>query len=79
MPGFNDSVRALAATEGVTLVDVYQAFGGNLALLGPDGLHPSADGYAKIARPVLHGDQADARNVVVHRRADAVAAASAIR
>ena len=44
--GFN---RSLATTEGVTLVDVYQAFGGNLALLGPDGLHPAAEGYAKIA------------------------------
>jgi hypothetical protein len=33
----------------VTLVDVYQAFNGNLALIGPDGLHPAADGYAKIA------------------------------
>jgi lysophospholipase L1-like esterase len=47
--GFNDGVRALATTEGVTLVDVYQGFGGNLALIGPDGLHPSAEGYAKIA------------------------------
>lgn len=47
--GFNDSVRTLASTEGVTLVDVYQGFGGNLALLGPDGLHPAAEGYAKIA------------------------------
>jgi len=47
--GFNDNVRALAASEGVPLVDVYQGFGGNLALVGPDGLHPSADGYAKIA------------------------------
>ena len=47
--GFNDSVRTLATTEGVTLVDVYQGFGGNFALVGPDGLHPSADGYAKIA------------------------------
>ena len=47
--GFNDGVRTLATTEGVTLVDVYQGFGGNLGLLGPDGLHPSADGYARIA------------------------------
>ena len=49
VPGFNDNVRTLAASEGVTLVDVYQAFGGNVALLGPDGLHPSAEGYTKIA------------------------------
>jgi lysophospholipase L1-like esterase len=49
VPGFNDSVRALAMAEDVPLVDVYQGFEGNLALVGPDGLHPSADGYAKIA------------------------------
>jgi len=47
--GFNDGIRSLAMSEGVPLVDVYQAFGGNLALIGPDGLHPAADGYAKIA------------------------------
>jgi len=47
--GFNDGVRSLAASEGVTLVDIYQGFGGNLSLVGPDGLHPSADGYQKIA------------------------------
>ena len=47
--GVNDNVRGLAVSEGVPLVDVYQGFGGNLALVGPDGLHPSADGYAKIA------------------------------
>jgi lysophospholipase L1-like esterase len=47
--GYNDSVRTLATTEGVTLVDVYQGFGGNLALIGPDGLHPALEGYAKIA------------------------------
>jgi lysophospholipase L1-like esterase len=47
--GFNDSVRALAMTEDVPLVEVYQGFGGDFALIGPDGLHPSADGYAKIA------------------------------
>jgi lysophospholipase L1-like esterase len=47
--GFNDSVRALATSEGVTLVDVYQGFNGNFSLIGPDGLHPSADGYTKIA------------------------------
>ena len=47
--GFNDGVRGLAVSEGVTLVDVYQAFGGNLSLLGPDGLHPAAAGYQRIA------------------------------
>ena len=47
--GFNDNVRALAMSENVPLVDVYQGFNGNLGLLGPDGLHPSAEGYVKIA------------------------------
>jgi lysophospholipase L1-like esterase len=47
--GFNDIVRSLATAEGIPLVDVYQGFNGNLGLLGPDGLHPAAEGYAKIA------------------------------
>jgi lysophospholipase L1-like esterase len=46
---FNDGIRTLASVEGVTLVDVYQGFGGDFSLLGPDGLHPAARGYAKIA------------------------------
>jgi lysophospholipase L1-like esterase len=49
VPSFNDNVRALALSEGVTLVDVYQGFNNNLSLLGIDGVHPNADGYAKIA------------------------------
>jgi lysophospholipase L1-like esterase len=49
VPALNDSIRALAVSEGVTLVDVYQGFNNNFALLGVDGLHPNANGYAKIA------------------------------
>jgi lysophospholipase L1-like esterase len=49
VPAFNDNVRALAVSEGVTLVDVFQGFNNNLALLGVDGLHPTVDGYTKIA------------------------------
>jgi lysophospholipase L1-like esterase len=49
VPDLNERIRALAASENVTLVDVYQGFNGNLALIGIDGLHPNADGYAKIA------------------------------
>jgi len=43
----NSQIRAMAAAEGVDLVDVYQAFvNGPLdALLGVDGLHPTAAGY----------------------------------
>jgi len=46
---FNAEVSNLATSKGVPLVDVYQAFGGNLDLIGFDGLHPTADGYHLIA------------------------------
>ena len=49
VPGFNDSVRALAASEGIPLVDVYAAL--NTApsqYLSDDGLHPNDAGYQKI-------------------------------
>ncbi len=46
---FNDQVRTLASSKGVPLVDVYAAFGGDLSLLGSDGLHPTAAGYHRIA------------------------------
>jgi lysophospholipase L1-like esterase len=46
----NTQIRAMAATEGATLVDLYQGFSGAVgALLGPDGLHPSEAGYQKMA------------------------------
>jgi lysophospholipase L1-like esterase len=49
VPALNDGIRALGAAEGVPVVDVNQLFGGSFALLGADGLHPTAEGYAKIA------------------------------
>jgi acyl-CoA thioesterase-1 len=49
VPGFNDRIRSVAAAENVPLVDVYQAFGGNLALLSADGVHPNPEGFRKIA------------------------------
>jgi len=46
----NDQIRAMVASEGVPLVDLYQAFGAVPgALIGPDGLHPSEAGYQKMA------------------------------
>jgi lysophospholipase L1-like esterase len=45
----NDRIQQIAGIEAVPLVDVYAAFNGNLALLGDDGLHPNANGYAVIA------------------------------
>jgi lysophospholipase L1-like esterase len=49
VPGYNDRVRSLAASNGLALVDVYQAFNGDRTLLSGDGLHPNAAGYQKIA------------------------------
>jgi lysophospholipase L1-like esterase len=46
----NDKIRALAASEGVTLVDLYQGFGGSPdPYIDEDGLHPTDAGYRKIA------------------------------
>jgi lysophospholipase L1-like esterase len=46
---FDDRIRLLAVAEGIPLADVYQAFNGDLSLIGPDGLHPTAAGYKVIA------------------------------
>jgi lysophospholipase L1-like esterase len=46
----NTQIRSLASSEGVPLVDMYQAFSGQVdTLLGADGLHPSEPGYQKMA------------------------------
>jgi lysophospholipase L1-like esterase len=46
----NEQVRAMASAEGVPLVDLYPVFAGNLdTLLGSDGLHPTEEGYQKMA------------------------------
>jgi lysophospholipase L1-like esterase len=50
VPSFNDQVRSLAASESVPLVDVYQALNADInTFIGPDGLHPTVAGYAKMA------------------------------
>jgi acyl-CoA thioesterase-1 len=50
VPLLNSEIRLLAQAENVTLVDVWAAFPANpQPYLGFDGLHPNADGYAKIA------------------------------
>ncbi len=46
----NTQIRNLASSEGVPLVDMYQAISGQVdTLLGADGLHPSEAGYQKMA------------------------------
>jgi lysophospholipase L1-like esterase len=46
----NVSIRGMIGAEGAVLVDLYEVFNGQTAMLiGQDGLHPSALGYQKIA------------------------------
>jgi lysophospholipase L1-like esterase len=49
---FNQGVRDIARGEGGILVDVFAAFGGvaDPTLIGPDGLHPTMQGYDVIAQ-----------------------------
>jgi lysophospholipase L1-like esterase len=51
----NDLIRAMVLSEtGVTLVDLWSAFGGVPGtLIGEDGLHPSDAGYARIAEAFM--------------------------
>jgi lysophospholipase L1-like esterase len=58
VPELNDRIRALGASQGVTVVDVNQVFGNSFALLGPDGLHPTVEGYTRIAEKFLAAIQA---------------------
>jgi lysophospholipase L1-like esterase len=52
----NAKIRAMAATEGATLVDLYPAFDGKTdTLLGLDGLHPNEAGYQKMADLFFEG------------------------
>ena len=48
---YNDDLRRMAAVENVTVIDLYSQF--DVALQGPDGLHPSEAGYARIAEIVF--------------------------
>ncbi len=55
----NDQIRGMAAAEGVPLVDLYQAFGGQTStLLGIDGLHPTEAGYQRMANTFFDAIQA---------------------
>jgi lysophospholipase L1-like esterase len=50
IPTVNAHIRAIASQNGAILCDVYQAFGGSPdPWIGPDGLHPTEQGYDKIA------------------------------
>lgn len=47
---FNAALKQVVLDENATLVDVNAAFHGDVSLLGPDGLHPTAAGYERIAQ-----------------------------
>lgn len=50
VPELNQKIRALAADEGAILVDLYAGFGGTwVGYIGEDGLHPTAQGYDRMA------------------------------
>jgi len=44
---FNDALRVMAAKKGATIVDLASQF--PIELIGQDGLHPTEDGYEKLA------------------------------
>jgi lysophospholipase L1-like esterase len=47
VPVLNARIRTMAANEGINLVDLEPVI--PLSLIGPDGKHPTAQGYQKIA------------------------------
>ncbi len=51
VPPYNSRLATVATFRDATLVDLYLAFGGTAStdLIGPDGLHPTAAGYQKMA------------------------------
>jgi lysophospholipase L1-like esterase len=50
VPELNRKIRALAADEGAVLVDLYAGFGGTwVGYIGVDGLHPTPQGYDRMA------------------------------
>jgi lysophospholipase L1-like esterase len=53
VPEFNRRIRQIATRQNVTLVDLEVAFGSNRSLLGGDGLHPTPDGYDRMASAFL--------------------------
>jgi lysophospholipase L1-like esterase len=63
VPGFNDQVRGIAAAEGVPMVDVFAAFGGDRTLISADGLHPNAAGYERVAMTFLDSIKATLETV----------------
>ncbi len=50
VPGLNAGIRDMAQVQGFPIVDLEAAFGSDISqLIGPDGLHPTSAGYARMA------------------------------
>jgi lysophospholipase L1-like esterase len=49
VPRLNDIIREEANAQRVPIAGHDRAFGGDLTLIGPDGLHPNENGYQLIA------------------------------
>ena len=49
LPELNDQIARTAADEGAILVDLYRELGTWRGYIGADGLHPTAEGYQRIA------------------------------
>lgn len=49
VPELNRGIAATAADEGARLVDLYGQMGTYVGYIGIDGLHPTPEGYTKIA------------------------------
>jgi lysophospholipase L1-like esterase len=63
VPPVNEQIRTTARVEGAVLVDVYSAFGGvPEPFIGKDGLHPTVEGYARIAEAFLDAISARLRD-----------------
>lgn len=49
VPVLNESIREIAKTENVALVDIYDVFIKDMSLIGSDDLHPTARGFRAMA------------------------------
>ena len=54
---FNNGLKDVVRSQGASLVDVHAGFGGDLSLLGADGLHPTEAGYQRIAETFFEAIQ----------------------
>jgi len=58
IPAFNDGIKTLAQSEGVTLVDIFGAMGGDGRYIGRDGEHPTPEGFEVMAQTFFAALQA---------------------